>query len=302
VLAVRVTVCDVPTAETVATNPAVVDPAGTVTEAGTVTAPLLLARFTVNPPVAAVAFNVTVQLSVPAPVKDPLVQLRPLSTGTPVPLRPTIVDVPLVELLVSVSCPVKTPAAVGSNCTVNVALCMEFRVSGKLRPEMLKPVPATVAALTVTDELPVDVRVSVCVAGVFTFTLPNVRLDELTLRPIAAALSCTPAICVTPDAFALSVATCATLTADTVAAKLPLVAPAGSDSEPGTVTAGLLLASFTLKPPLGTAAFIDTVQLSVPAPVITGSAQLSPISFGTPLADNPTFFAAESAELLVNVS
>jgi len=53
-----------------------VEPAATVTEAGTVTDELLLARLTVNPPVAAAAFRVTVQLSVPAPVKDPLAQLR----------------------------------------------------------------------------------------------------------------------------------------------------------------------------------------------------------------------------------
>jgi hypothetical protein len=44
VLAVRVTVTELLTDETVAINPAVVDPAGTVTEAGTVTALLLLAR------------------------------------------------------------------------------------------------------------------------------------------------------------------------------------------------------------------------------------------------------------------
>ncbi len=102
-LAVRVTVCAVLTEETVAVKLALVAPAATVTVAGTVTAALLLARLTVNPPLAAAAFSVTVQLSVPAPVNDPLVQLSALSTGTPVPLRLTAVEDPLEELLVSVS-------------------------------------------------------------------------------------------------------------------------------------------------------------------------------------------------------
>jgi hypothetical protein len=80
-----------------------VAPGATVTVAGTVTAELLLARLTANPPLAAATFSVTVQLSVPAPVIDPLVQLSPLNTGTPVPLRLIKVEVPLKELLVSVS-------------------------------------------------------------------------------------------------------------------------------------------------------------------------------------------------------
>ena len=49
-------------------------------------------------------------------------QLSPLSTGTPVPLRVTTVEVPLEELLVRVSGPAAAPAVVGSNCTVSVAV------------------------------------------------------------------------------------------------------------------------------------------------------------------------------------
>jgi hypothetical protein len=110
------------TEDTVAEKLPVVDPAATVTEAGTVTAVLLLARVTANPPLAAATFSVTVQLSVPAPVIDPLVQLSPLNTGTPVPLRLINVEVPLDELLVRVNEPLAAPAIVGSNCTVSVAV------------------------------------------------------------------------------------------------------------------------------------------------------------------------------------
>jgi len=121
-LALNVTEAAVLTEETVAVKAALVAPAATVTEAGTVTALLLLERLTANPPVAAAVFSVTVQLSVPAAVMELLVHVRPVSTGVPVPLRLTAVEDPVDELLVRVSEPVAAPAAVGSNCTVNVAV------------------------------------------------------------------------------------------------------------------------------------------------------------------------------------
>jgi hypothetical protein len=80
-LAVSVTVWAVLTEDTVAVKPAVVAPAATVTLAGTATAELLLARLTAKPPVAAGAFSVTVQLSVPAAVIDALAQFNPLKVG-----------------------------------------------------------------------------------------------------------------------------------------------------------------------------------------------------------------------------
>jgi hypothetical protein len=121
-LAVSVTVCPELTEDTVAVKIPVVDPAATVTVAGTVTAELLLARLTANPPLAAATFSVTVQLSLPALVIDPLLQLSPLNTGTPVPLRLITVELPLDELLVRVNEPAAAPAVAGSNCTVSVAV------------------------------------------------------------------------------------------------------------------------------------------------------------------------------------
>ncbi|MGA3035043.1 MAG: hypothetical protein ABSD70_17285 [Terracidiphilus sp.] len=113
-LAVRVTVVAVLTAVAVAVKLALVAPDATVTDEGTVTAKLLLARLTAKPPLAAAALTVTEQLSVPAPVIEPLVQ--------PVPLRLTAVELPVEELLVKVNDPEAAPAAVGSNCTVSVAV------------------------------------------------------------------------------------------------------------------------------------------------------------------------------------
>jgi hypothetical protein len=123
------------TEETVAVKLALEAPAATVTEAGTVTAALLLMRPTAKPPLPAAAFRVTVQLSVPAPVIEPLAQLNPLSTGTPVPLRLTTLVVPADESLVKVSAPADAPEAEGSKLTVNVAVWPPLNVSGKFAPE-----------------------------------------------------------------------------------------------------------------------------------------------------------------------
>jgi hypothetical protein len=57
-------------------------PAGTVTDAGTVTALLLLDRFTLNPPDGAALVSVTVQASVAAPVSVRLLQERELNATT----------------------------------------------------------------------------------------------------------------------------------------------------------------------------------------------------------------------------
>ena len=110
------------TDDTVAEKLALVAAAATVTEAGTVTAELVLDRFTVNPPLAAAELSDTVQESVPAPVIDELVHVSPVSTGAPVPLRVTWDDEPVEELLARVSVPLAAPALVGANWTVRVAV------------------------------------------------------------------------------------------------------------------------------------------------------------------------------------
>jgi hypothetical protein len=113
-VAVRVAVCAVLTAETVAEKPTLAAPAATVTEDGTVTAVELLDRVTTWPPVGAAAFNVTVQLSVAAPVSEALAQVRLLGIACPVPLRAMVEVVPVEELLVRVTVPLAAPAVVGS--------------------------------------------------------------------------------------------------------------------------------------------------------------------------------------------
>jgi hypothetical protein len=107
-LAVRITVCVVLTAPTVAVKLALVAPGATVTEEGTVTEVLSLARLTVSPLVPAAPLSVTVQASIPEPVAEPLAQVSELSVVevagvVPVPLRPTTSELLLDALLLIVN-------------------------------------------------------------------------------------------------------------------------------------------------------------------------------------------------------
>lgn len=68
---------------------------------------------------------------------------------------------------------------VGSNCTSSAAVWPEASVTGKVAPDTAKPVPVTAAALTVTDPVPLDVKVTDCVDAVFTATLPKATLVAL---------------------------------------------------------------------------------------------------------------------------
>ncbi len=173
---------------------------------------------------------------------------------------------------------------------------------GKLAPDSENPLPATVAALTVTAAAPVEVKVTGSVPPVFTFSLPKARLVVLTFSMITDAPSCKPTVLVMPPALADNVTACATLTAETEAVKLALVAPTGNVTEDGTVTAELLLARFIVRPPLIAAPLSVTVQLSLPAPVIDPLVQLSALSTGTPLPCNPIRFVVPSTELLFSVN
>jgi hypothetical protein len=111
-------------------------------------------------------------------------QLRSTScpTAVPVPVRETVVVLPVMELLLIVSCPVRVPDEVGSNCSWSVKVWLGFSVAGKLTPMMVKPAPVIVAEFTVTGVVPVEVRVKDCVVALFTVTLPKLRLPTLTVN------------------------------------------------------------------------------------------------------------------------
>ena len=162
----------------------------------------------------------------------------------PVPLSITVA----VEALLAIaSWPENDPAVVGSNFTSRVSDCPGFSVAGRATPATENPVPLTVAELTVTGAVPVELRVSACVAGVFSATLPNPIEVEFRLSFAAPAAGETVMVYVVVSlpALAVMVATCVVVTAVTVALKPVVVAPGLTVTAPGTDTAGLLLARVT---------------------------------------------------------
>ena len=147
--------------------------------------PVIAAELTVTAEVP-VDVNVNVCVVVVFTVTLPKLRLVELTVNCgfraviPVPLKATIAVLPVNELLLIVSCPLALPVAAGANCTCRVADWVGFSVIGKLPPTILKPVPVIATGLTVTGEVPVDVKVKVCAVVVFTVTLPKLRLAMLT--------------------------------------------------------------------------------------------------------------------------
>ena len=114
-------------------------------------------------------------------------------------------------------------------------------MTGKVAPDIVKPVPLSVAELMVTGAVPVELNVTGSVEDVFTVTLPNARLLGLTVNVGTAAFSCKAKLLETLPALAVRVTACAVVTEDTVAVNPALVALAGTTTVAGTVTAALLL-------------------------------------------------------------
>ena len=92
-----------------------------------------------------------------------------------------MIGLPVVELLDMVIVPVDVTAAVGLNCTWRVMATVGLSVTGYVAPVTVKPAPVKLAALTVTGEVPEEVRVNACVVGLPTGTEPKPRLAELTV-------------------------------------------------------------------------------------------------------------------------
>lgn len=165
-------------------------------------------------------------------------------------------------------------------------------MTGKLPPETVKPVPEIESALIETAVLPLEVSVTDFVTAVPTDTLPNASEVELRLSdgvPMAELepLSLIEAVFDVDPCVAVRVTVCEAVTAATAAEKDAVVAPEGTDTEAGTLTALLLLARFTARPVLGAAPLRVTEQLSVPAPIMEGLEQLRPESDGVPFDPFP---------------
>src|SRR5207244_10366962 len=90
------------------------------------------------------------------------------------------VDGRLAAYLPSERLPVTLPAPVGAKATLKLVLCPALRVSGTLRPVMLKPFPEGVACEMVTLPVPELIRVMVWELRVPTATSPKLALGGTT--------------------------------------------------------------------------------------------------------------------------
>ena len=133
-------------------------------------------------------------------------------------------------------------------------------MTGKVAPDIVKPVPVKAAELIVTGAVPLELSVTGSVVGVFNVTLPNARLTGLMVNVGTAAFNCRAKVFDTPPALAVRVTDCAVVTELTVAVNPALVALAGTTTVAGTVTAVLLLLNPTLTPPLPAAELSVTVS------------------------------------------
>jgi hypothetical protein len=99
------------TEETFAEKFTLLAPEGTVTEAGTPTALLVLVRSIVSPLLGAFPLIFTVQLSVSAPVIDEFAQLNPESVGElpDEPLPCSLIELPVVRLLLMTAATLSSP-------------------------------------------------------------------------------------------------------------------------------------------------------------------------------------------------
>jgi hypothetical protein len=92
--------------------------------------------------------------------------------------------------------PVLLPPVAGANIVPKVKLCPGLKVRGRLNPVILKPLPETVAWVTLTGEPPVLVRVSERVLLLPTGMLGKSRLESLVLSAppgvVVVAATATP--------------------------------------------------------------------------------------------------------------
>ena len=178
-------------------------------------------------------------------------------------------------------------------------------MTGKVAPDIVKPVPVKAAELIVTGAVPLELSVTGSVVGVFNVTLPNARLTGLMVNVGTAAFNCRAKVFDTPPALAVRVTDCAVVTELTVAVNPALVALAGTTTVAGTVTAVLLLLNPTLTPPLPAAELSVTVQLSLPAPVtdaLLHDTELNVPGTAVPVPLSPTTAVPLVDELLWIVS
>jgi hypothetical protein len=145
--------------------------------------------------------------------------LRVPGAAVPVPDNATT-TLEFVASLVTVKVPLVAPADAGAKTTLNVLLVPAAKVSGRVRPFKLKPVPVAEAWVMVIVDPPELVKVSCSVLLEPVCTEPKLRLDGLVPRVPGVAVP-------VPDSGTLKAEPVASL----AMVKVPLAAPADAGAK-----------------------------------------------------------------------
>jgi len=202
------------------------------------------------------------------------------TTGIPVPLNPTVVALPVEELLVITRLPLMSPAPPGVKLTFNTIDWPGSNVTGRVAPVTERPAPLAVAAEIVTGRSPLEVKVRGRVESPPMATFPKDRLSGLTLSVGTVEASCSVKLFEAPPPVAVNVTVCAVDTGKKAAVKLAVLDPCGTPTVTGTTTAAELLARLTLWATADTAELKVTLHATWPAPLTEEVAQLTPETEG----------------------
>jgi hypothetical protein len=156
--------------------------------------------------------------------------------------------------------------------------------------------------LIIIGAVPVDVKITDCVAGAFRRTFPKGMVVALMFSVGTAAISSMAKLLEMLPARAFNVIAFAETTGDTVALNPALVAFAGTVTTLGTVTAASLLERPMFTPPLDAAALSFIVQASVPAPCIDPIAQERELKGGADAGTSETPFPFKLTTTLLPVN
>jgi hypothetical protein len=255
-------------------NVAVVDPAGTVTDAGTLATAV----------VPLVSVTTTASVGIPVRVTVPVLFVPPLTlvgfkvsvetTRTGLTVMVAVLDTPLrvavivkVDAAVTVRVVMVKVAVVAPAATVTLAGTVPMVVDEDARVTTAPPVGAAL------------VNVTVPVTGTPPDTAPTtvVRVD----KTAAGGVTVTVAVPLDPFVVAVMVALVLALTVPAVIVNVAVRVPAGTVTETGTLaTDALLDESVTTFPPTGALVDRVTVPVVVVVLAIDADANVTPVTFG----------------------
>jgi hypothetical protein len=251
-------------AAAVALNVAVVAPAATVTDAGTMSKVLLLVSLTDEPPVGAAWVSVTVHvLTAPCP-RLPGLQVNVESCSCADRLMFAVFELlPRVAVTVALWLLVMEAAAVALKVAVvaPAATVTDAGTVSEVLPLASVTVEPPAGAVWVT--VTVQVLIALCPRLVGLQASPDIVTDPERVTVVAVGLP--PRVAVTVTLWLLAIEAAA------VALKVAEVAPAVTVTDAGTVSEALLLASEIMEPPAPAAWLSVTVQvLTAPCPRLEG--------------------------------